>query len=179
MPTHVNHADLWGINPQTGQLYTGEERGQAMRSRTTDPNMRFTLGRSQATSSPTWNRWFDRVNQARGIAGGFPEEAVSQPGGILSYTGGKWTPAVEALNRAIMEGASGGGSGFAGSFGLKPPPLAAELGTNEEQLQQDLQTATSGGEISHRIGGPGRSYLPSTRARIVDAMKRTLKNPRG
>ena len=87
------YADLWGLNPQTGRVYSVEERRQAMRA----------MGRPARSSfgplpSAGWDEWFDKVNQAQS---GLPE------GFNASQYGGMRSPAMVGLNKALIQQARG------------------------------------------------------------------------
>ena len=93
------HADLWGVNPQTGRLYTVEERRNMLHTRGVPMSM---LGGGQATGQ--WDRWFDSVADANydmtgqtpaeldtNFAGGAPAQGSNQIRGV--------SPGVLALTR--------------------------------------------------------------------------------
>ena len=85
--------DLWGLNPQTGNLYTVAERRQMMDSR--GGPSRFIGG---PAPSMMWDEWFDRVNTA---SSGLPE------GFRAPVQNNQIDPAFEGLNNALIKQAAG------------------------------------------------------------------------
>ena len=83
-----DNADLWGLNPQTGQLYTTRDR----RAMLADRGVKGNLGGPQP--SMMWDDYTDRVY---GAMHGLPENFRAP------VAGGQLAPSAQALNRTLMK----------------------------------------------------------------------------
>lgn len=79
-----DNSDLWGINPDTGRLYTTSERRWQMAQRGTPTSM---LGGSLVPGD-SWDNWFDKVAESNyAMTGKTPAELKTNFAGGASPAG--------------------------------------------------------------------------------------------